>query len=136
ARSGEDLFFIDASNVENTPREEPLELHAGGAPFLVLKTKLTDFQTSDAGAFGSYAVTHQQVTMVNRGSRPVTLVLRLLVPGWRYPGRDQDVRLERASGFDGPPLVEDENGVWECERTLAPDVETTDEFVLRIRRTY
>jgi hypothetical protein len=136
ARSGEDLFFIDASNVEDTPREEPLELDAGGAPFLVVETKLVDFQTSDAGAFGAYAVTRQQVRMVNRGARPVTLVLRLLVPGWRYPGRDQDVRLERAAGGEGPALVEEANGVWECERTLAPDVETTDEFVLRIRRAY
>ncbi len=136
ARSGDDLFFVDASNVEDTPREEPLELDAGGAPFLVVKTKLLDFRTSDAGAFGSYEVTRQQVRMVNRGSRPVTLVLRLLVPGWRYAGRDRDVRLERATGVDGPPLVEESNGVWECERTLAPDVETTDEFVLRIRRAY
>jgi hypothetical protein len=115
---------------------DALELPAGAAPFLVVKTKPVDFRTSEAGAFGSFAVTRQQIALVNRGSRPVTLALRLLAPGWRYPGRDRDVRLERGAGFDGPPLVEEQNGVWTCERTLPPDVETTDEFVLRVRRTY
>jgi hypothetical protein len=140
ARTGEDLFFIDASAVENTPREEPLEIDAGGAPFLVVKSKITDQQSSDAGSFGSFDVTRHLVTMVNRGSRPVTLVLRLTLPGAGYPGRygggDWDARLERRAGGGGPAIEEISTGVWELELTLAPDVETSEELVLRVRRPY
>jgi hypothetical protein len=140
ARSGEDLFFIDSSVVENTPRQEPLEVDAGGAPFLVVKSKVTDAQTSDAGRFGSYHVTKQLVTMVNRGSRAVTLVLRLALPGAGYPGyyggADWDARLTRVAGGGGPEITEISTGVWELELTLAPDVETSEELELRIRTPY
>ncbi|MBI5487314.1 MAG: hypothetical protein HY905_08275 [Deltaproteobacteria bacterium] len=138
ARSGEDLFFIDSTAVLDTPREEPLDLDAGGAPFLVVKSKLTDSQESDAGGFGSYSVTHHLVSMVNRGSRTVTLVLRLALPGAAYPGygANWDARLERERGGSGPALEEISSGLWEVELELAPDVETTEEFILRVRRTY
>jgi len=137
ARSGEDLYFIDSTAVENTPREEPLELEAGGAPFLVVKSKLTDTREAEAGSFGSYTVTSHLVTMVNRGSRTVTLVLRLSMPGANYPnGGDWDVRLERRGRAEGPAIEEISSGVWEIEHELAPDVETTEELVVRVRRAY
>jgi hypothetical protein len=123
--------------VENTPREEPLELEAGGAPFLVVKSKLTDTREAEAGSFGSYTVTSHLVTMVNRGSRTVTLVLRLSMPGANYPnGGDWDVRLERRGRAEGPAIEEISSGVWEIEHELAPDVETTEELVVRVRRAY
>ncbi|MBI5502126.1 MAG: hypothetical protein HY907_17920 [Deltaproteobacteria bacterium] len=138
ARSGEDLFFIDSTAVLDTPREEPLDVDAGGAPFLVVKSKLTDSQEADAGGFGSYSVTHHLVSMVNRGSRAVTLVLRLARPGAAYPGygADWDARLDRERGASGPSIEEVGSGVWEVELELSPDVETTEELVLRVRRAY
>ena len=138
ARSGEDLFFIDSTAVEDTPREEPLDVDAGGAPFLVVKSKLTDAQEADAGGFGSYSVTRHLVSMVNRGSRTVTVVLRLALPGAAYPGYGSqwDARLERRRGAEGPAIEEISSGLWELELDLAPDVETEEELVLRVRRTY
>jgi len=141
ARSGEDLFFIDSAQVEDTPREEPLEVGAGGAPFVVVKSKITDTDVSDAGAFGSYTVVKHEISAVNRGSHAVTVLFHLAMPGagqpYGYPGyAGWDARLERAPGVSGAPLEELETGVWEMERTLEPDQEIQDVLVLRIHQTY
>jgi hypothetical protein len=141
ARGGEDLFFIDSAQVKDIPREEPMEVEAGGAPFVVVKTKVEGVDTSDAGAFGSYTVVEHVVTAVNRGSHATTVLYRLLMPGagqpYGYPGYSSwDARLERAPDSAGPPLEETEAGVWEMERTLEPDQEAEDVLVLRIHQSY
>ncbi|MBI5487128.1 MAG: hypothetical protein HY905_07325 [Deltaproteobacteria bacterium] len=141
ARSGEDLFFIDSEQVLDTPREEPLNIDAGGAPFMVVKSKITDVDTSDAGAFGSYTVVRHELTAVNRGSHAATVLYRLTMPGagqpYGYAGYGAwDARLERAANSSGPPLEEVESGIWEMERTLEPDQETQDVLVLRIHQSY
>lgn len=140
ARSGEDLFFVGSEAVEDTPREEPIEVDAGGAPFLVVRSRATDVRHSDAGRFGAYTVVTSEVTAANRGSHAATVVLRLRLPGsgypWMYYGRSLDARLSRAPGGDGPPIDEVETGVWEIERVLEPDEEITERFVLRIREQY
>jgi hypothetical protein len=141
ARSGEDLFFIDATQVEDTPREEPMEVSAGGAPFLVVKTTVTDYETSDAGAFGSYDIVTHEIEAVNRGSHAVRVLFHMALPGagypYGYPGAyGYDARLERPRGDSGPPIEEVETGVWEMERTLEPDEQVEDTLVLRIHQRY
>jgi len=141
ARSGDDLFFIAAESVQDTPREEPLEVDAGGAPFLVVKTKVADVQQSDAGMFGSYTVVRHELSAVNRGSHAATVLFRMTLPGagqpYGYPGYGSwDARLERAAGVQGPPIAEVENGVWEMERTLEPDEQVRDVLVLRVHQRY
>ncbi len=142
ARTGEDLFFIDSAQVEDIPREEPMEVGAGGAPFLVVKTKIADVNNSDAGAFGSYTVVRHEITAVNRGSHAATVLYHLTMPGagqpYGYPGYagGWDARLERAPDSSGPPLEEMENGIWEMERVLEPDQQVQDVLVLRIHQTY
>ena len=141
ARSGDDLYFIAAQQVEDTPREEPMEVDAGGAPFLVVRTKIADVRESDAGMFGAYTVVRHELSAVNRGSHAATVVFRMTLPGagqpYGYPGYGSwDARLERAPGSEGPPIAEVENGIWEMERTLEPDQQIQDVVVLRIHQEY
>lgn len=141
AKSGDDLFFIAAEQVEDTPREEPVEIDAGGAPFLVVKTKIADVQESDAGMFGAYTVVRHELSAVNRGSHAATVLFRMTLPGAGqpsgYPGYGSwEARLERAPGVQGPPITEVENGVWEMERTLEPDEQVQDVLVLRVHQRY
>lgn len=137
ARSGDDVFFIAADRVKDTPREEPIELDAGGAPFVVVGYKVTDVSLASAGRFGSFTVVRHVVTAVNRGARPVRVLFRLALPGaggvYPYYGGGWDARLQRAPGVIGPAIEEVESGVWEMERVLEPDVEARDELVLRLR---
>jgi hypothetical protein len=59
------------------------------------------------------------------------------MPGANYPrGGDWDVRLERRGRAEGPAIEEISNGVWEIEHELAPDVEVSEELVVRVRRSY